>query len=79
MEEGVWTRGEGHPPPLDGTRETREMPLSPSYHRHQGGLEGISARYSIIKSTPVGFEPTRAEPIGFAGRRLNRSAKVSHA
>ena len=28
-------------------------------------------------STPVGFEPTRAEPIGLAGRRLSRSAKVS--
>ena len=29
------------------------------------------------KSTPVGFEPTRGDPIGLAGRRLNRSAKVS--
>ena len=29
------------------------------------------------KATPVGFEPTRGEPIGLAGRRLNRSAKVS--
>ena len=66
-------------PPLDGTRETGEMPLPPSYHRNQGGYESLSARYSINKSTPVGFEPTRAEPIGLAGRRLNRSAKVSHA
>ena len=31
------------------------------------------------KSTPVGFEPTRGDPIGLAGRRLNRSAKVSYA
>ena len=29
------------------------------------------------KATPVGFEPTRGDPIGLAGRRLNRSAKVS--
>ena len=29
------------------------------------------------KTTPVGFEPTRAEPTGLAGRRLNHSAKVS--
>ena len=29
------------------------------------------------KTTPVGFEPTRAEPTGLAGRRLNLSAKVS--
>ena len=31
------------------------------------------------KTTPVGFEPTRGDPIGLAGRRLNRSAKVSSA
>ena len=31
----------------------------------------------IIKTTPVGFEPTRGDPIGLAGRRLSRSAKVS--
>ena len=30
-----------------------------------------------LKATPVGFEPTRGDPIGLAGRRLNRSAKVS--
>ena len=27
----------------------------------------------------MGFEPTRGDPIGLAGRRLNRSAKVSLA
>ena len=31
------------------------------------------------KTTPVGFEPTRGDPIGLAGRRLSRSAKVSSA
>ena len=31
----------------------------------------------LQNSTPVGFEPTRGDPIGLAGRRLNRSAKVS--
>ena len=30
-----------------------------------------------IRTTPVGFEPARGDPIGLAGRRLNRSAKVS--
>ena len=30
-----------------------------------------------LQTTPVGFEPTRGDPIGLAGRRLNRSAKVS--
>ena len=32
---------------------------------------------NVGKTTPVGFEPTRGDPIGLAGRRLNRSAKVS--
>ena len=32
-----------------------------------------------VKATPVGFEPTRAEPTGLAGRRLNHSAKASSA
>ena len=31
----------------------------------------------IHMATPVGFEPTRGDPIGLAGRRLSRSAKVS--
>ena len=31
------------------------------------------------KTTPVAFEPTRGDPIGLAGRRLSRSAKVSLA
>ena len=32
---------------------------------------------TVCKATPVGFEPTRGDPIGLAGRRLSRSAKVS--
>ena len=32
-----------------------------------------------MQATPVGFEPTRGDPIGLAGRRLNHSAKVSLA
>ena len=31
-----------------------------------------------MHTTPVGFEPTRGDRIGLAGRRLNHSAKVSH-
>ena len=34
---------------------------------------------STTETTPVGFEPTQGDPIGLAGRRLNRSAKVSLA
>ena len=36
-----------------------------------------AGRLEASQATPVGFEPTRADPIGLAGRRLNRSAKVS--
>ena len=39
----------------------------------------IEAAQKKINTTPVGFEPTRGDPIGLAGRRLNRSAKVSAA
>ena len=38
-----------------------------------------SQQLKFRKTTPVGFEPTRAEPTGLAGRRLNHSAKVSLA
>ena len=42
----------------------------------------LTQRYAHLlhepdEATPVGFEPTRGDPIGLAGRRLNRSAKVS--
>ena len=33
--------------------------------------------FEKFQTTPVGFEPTRGDPIGLAGRRLSRSAKVS--
>ena len=36
-----------------------------------------TAAGTVGKATPVGFEPARGDPIGLAGRRLNRSAKVS--
>ena len=32
---------------------------------------------NIQRTTPVGFKPTRGDPIGLAGRRFNHSAKVS--
>ena len=37
----------------------------------------VVAKRNCRKTTPVGFEPTRAKPNGLAGRRLNHSAKVS--
>ena len=37
----------------------------------------VMSEFRHHKTTPVGFEPTRGDPIGLAGRHLNRSAKVS--
>ena len=39
----------------------------------------LTKKRRMNKSTPVGFEPTRGDPIGLAGRRLSHSAKVSLA
>ncbi len=38
---------------------------------------GSTSNQGHVKTTPVGFIPTRGDPIGLAGRRLNYSAKVS--
>ena len=48
----------------------------------KGGSDCVFARWIRAvhdkpKTTPEGFEPSRAEPTGLAGRRLNHSAKVS--
>lgn len=45
----------------------------------EGGCVSLTLLTQFLKTTPVGFEPTRGDPIGLAGRRLNRSAKVSSA
>ena len=42
-----------------------------------GNIKTGCRQRSNAETTPVGFEPTRGDPIGLAGRRLNRSAKVS--
>ena len=49
---------------------SRNSPVSA--HRHRRCQSNATP-----KPTPVGFEPTRGDPIGLAGRRLNHSAKVS--
>ena len=52
------------------------------WRKHRRKATGTDGRYnyhtdSYAATTPVGFEPSRAEPIGLASRRLNHSAKVS--
>ena len=44
-----------------------------------GTQDPLATLTTPYKSTPVGFEPTWGDPIGLAGRRLSRSAKVSSA
>ena len=45
---------------------------------NEKSVQNFQITYITQKNTtPVGFEPTRAEPTGLAGRRLNHSAKVS--
>jgi hypothetical protein len=39
------------------------------------GAPGHEAKQQ--KTTPVGFEPTRGDPVGLAGGRPNRPAKAS--
>ncbi len=60
--------------------------LSAVYSGMLGGLGSASMGAQVVwrrsgpdicPSTPVGFEPTRGDPIGLAGRRLSHSAKVS--
>jgi hypothetical protein len=41
-------------------------------------MEAVQADESAMtENDTVGFEPTRGDPIGLAGRLPNRSAKVS--
>ena len=52
----------------------KSAPLLTKLTWPQGAL-----RQDPLRTTPVGFEPTRGDPTGLAGRRLSRSAKVSVA
>ena len=48
-----------------------------SWFDDRGSGQKHLPQHAMLTATPMGFEPTRAEPIGSAGRRLNHSAKVS--
>ena len=48
-----------------------------SWFDDRGSGQKHLPQHAMLTATPMGFEPTRAEPIGLAGRRLNHSAKVS--
>ena len=63
------------PTKVKSTSEKRE---SPAYSRDPH-VRTCNKNRVEEGSTPVGFEPTRGDPIGLAGRRLSHSAKVSDA
>ena len=44
-----------------------------------GNQDPLATLTTPYKSTPMGFEPTRGDPVGLAGRRLSLLAKVSSA
>ena len=63
--------------PLDHTAERRtvfELVCETEWTCH---IWKFGLAPAIPQTTPMGFEPTRAEPNGLAGRRLNLSATVS--
>ena len=54
--------------------------MTAEQHAHHRGAVPFNTRPKMahaITTTPVGFEPTRGDPIGSASRRLNHSARVS--
>ena len=51
--------------------------LRPCASHGINGRAADKATKLLRSATPVGFEPTRGDPIGLAGRRLNHTAKVS--
>ena len=67
-------RAVGHAPASRAPRGTVHGD-SPNSETWQFNLS--KSKIGNRKTTPVGFEPTRGDPIGLAGRRLSRSAKVS--
>ena len=61
--------------PFIGAQASAKSRTPQAYRVNVQSQSNISVRNN--KTTPEGFEPSRAEPIGLAGRRLNHSAKVS--
>ena len=64
---------------LEHTFRARQLDACAEDVMPPGTQDPLATLTTPYKSTPVGFEPTRGDPIGLAGRRLSRSAKVSSA
>ena len=64
---------------LEHTFRARQLDACAEDVMPPGTQDPLATLTTPYKSTPVGFEPTRGDPIGLAGQRLSRSAKVSSA
>ena len=64
---------------LEHTFRARQLDACAEDVMPPGTQDPLATLTTPYKSTPVGFEPTRGDPVGLAGRRLSRSAKVSSA
>ena len=64
---------------LEHTFRARQLDACAEDVMPPGTQDPLATLTTPYKSTPVRFEPTRGDPIGLAGRRLSRSAKVSSA
>ena len=56
-----------------------ESNLTPTCKQKASCRTKVACGHARIQNnaTPVGFEPTRGDPIGLAGRRLSHSANVA--
>ena len=64
---------------LEHTFRARQLDACAEDVMPPGTQDRLATLTTPYKSTPVGFEPTRGDPIGLAGRCLSCSAKVSSA
>ena len=64
---------------LEHTFRARQLDACAEDVMPPGTQDPLATLTTPYKSTPVGFEPARGDPIGLACRRLSRSAKVSSA
>ena len=64
---------------LEHTFRARQLDACAEDVMPPGTQDPLATLTTPYKSKPVGFEPTRGDPIGPAGQRLSRSAKVSSA
>ena len=69
----------GNTQPLSTLSRARQLDACAEDVMPPGTQDPLATLTTPYKSKPVGFEPTRGDPIGLAGQRLSHSGKVSSA